>query len=87
KEKLSQDQIERIDKAINELKDTLSEKDVDKIKAKNEQLSKVLQEIGAMVYQQAAQQAQKQEEGTEQKKEEKKDTVIDTDYEVVDDEK
>ncbi|MCP8308584.1 MAG: molecular chaperone DnaK [archaeon] len=87
KEKLSQDQIERIDKAINELKDALSGKDVDKIKAKNEQLSKVLQEIGAMVYQQASQQAQKQEEGAGQKKEEKKDKVIDADYEVVDDKK
>ncbi|MCP8320877.1 MAG: Hsp70 family protein, partial [archaeon] len=87
KEKLSQDQIERIDKAINELKDALSGKDVEKIKAKNEQLSQVLQEIGAMIYQQAAQQAQKQEQGTEQKKEEKKDKVIDADYEVVDDKK
>jgi len=87
KEKLSQDQIERIDKAVNELKDALAGKDVDKIKTKNEQLSKVLQEIGAMVYQQAAQQAQKQEQGTEQKKEEKKDKVIDADYEVVDDKK
>lgn len=84
KEKLSQDQIERIDKAISELKDALNGKDVDRIKAKNEQLSKVLQEIGAMVYQRAAQQAQKQEEGTEQKK---KDKVIDADYEVVDDKK
>ncbi|MCP8320336.1 MAG: molecular chaperone DnaK [archaeon] len=62
KEKLSQDQIERIDKAVNELKDALGGKDVDKIKAKNEQLSKILQEIGAMVYQQV----QKQEQGTEQ---------------------
>ncbi len=87
KEKISQDQIERIDKAINELKDALSGKDVDKIKAKNEQLSKVLQEIGAAVYQQTAQQAQKQGQGTEQKKEEKKDKVIDADYEVVDDKK
>ncbi len=87
KEKISQDQIERIDKAINELKDALSGKDVDKIKAKNEQLSKVLQEIGATVYQQTAQQAQKQGQGTEQKKEEKKNKVIDADYEVVDDKK
>ncbi|MGQ9469664.1 MAG: molecular chaperone DnaK [Nitrososphaerales archaeon] len=87
KEKLSQDQIERIDKAINELKDALSGKDVDKIKAKNEQLSKILQEIGATVYQQAAQQAQKQEQDTRGKKEEKKDKVIDADYEVVDDKK
>jgi molecular chaperone DnaK len=87
KEKLSQDQIERMDKSINELKDALSGKDMEKIKAKNEQLSKVLQEIGSMVYQQTAQQAQRQEgQGTEQKKE-KKDKVIDADYEVVDDNK
>lgn len=87
KEKLSQDQIERIDKAINELKDALGGKDVEKIGPKNEQLSKVLQEIGSMVYQQTAEQAQRQEgQGTEQKKE-KKDKVIDADYEVVDDKK
>ncbi len=84
KEKLSQDQIERIDKIINELRDAIAGKDMEKIKAKSEQLSKVLQEIGSTVYQQTAQQAQKQEgQGTEQKK----DKVMDADYEVVDDKK
>ncbi|NWG08923.1 MAG: molecular chaperone DnaK [Nitrososphaerales archaeon] len=85
KEKLNQDQIKKIDESVNELKDALGGKDVDKIKAKNEQLSKVLQEIGAAAYQQSAQQAQRQEEQGKEQKEEKKDKVIDADYEVVDD--
>ncbi|MGQ9718333.1 MAG: molecular chaperone DnaK [Nitrososphaerales archaeon] len=85
KEKLNQDQIKKVDESVNELKDALGGKDVDKIKAKNEQLSKVLQEIGVAAYQQSAQQAQRQEEQGKEQKKEKKDKVIDADYEVVDD--
>jgi len=84
KEKLNQDQIKKIDESVNELRDALGGKDVDKIKAKSEHLSKVLQEIGTAAYQQSAQQAQRQEEQDKGKKE-KKDKVIDADYEVVDD--
>lgn len=58
KDKLTSEQIEEINKGINELKEALSGKDVDKIKAKTEQLSKKLQEIGAFIYQKTgAQQA------------------------------
>jgi molecular chaperone DnaK len=85
KEKLNQDQIKKIDESVNELRDALGGKDVDKIKAKNEHLSKVLQEIGTAAYQQSAQQAQRQEEQDKEQKKEKKDKVIDADYEVVDD--
>lgn len=93
KEKVAQDQMARLDKAISEVKEALSGKDVGKIKAKNEELSKVLQEIGAAVYQQAAQQRVKEagpgpeQKGEEKAKEEGKEKVVDTDYEVVDESK
>lgn len=80
-DKLSKDQIERIDKAINELRETLKEKDVEKIKAKNEEVAKVLQEIGTVVYQQAAAATGPEQQAGETK--EKKDKVVDADYEEV----
>jgi len=81
-DKLAKDQVERIDKAVAELRETLSGKDTEKIKAKSESLAKVLQEVGTAVYQQAAA-ARGAEQGkpeTEKKSEEK---VVDADYEEV----
>ncbi len=87
KEKLSKDQVDKIDKAISELKDVLSGKDVGKIKTKTEDLTKIVQEIGAAVYQQAARQ-QSQQKPTEQtgtnEKTKTGEKVVDADYEVVD---
>ncbi|MCP8323964.1 MAG: molecular chaperone DnaK [Candidatus Methylarchaceae archaeon HK02M2] len=89
KDKLSQDQIEKIDKATNELRSTVGEKNIDNIKVKSEQLSKILQEIGATAYQQAAEQQAKEQKGQDapQPKEGEKEKVVDADYEVVDDDK
>ena len=81
-DKLTKDQVERIDKAVAELRETLSGKETEKIKANNENLAKVLQEVGTVVYQQAAA-ARGAEQGkpeTEKKSEEK---VVDADYEEV----
>ena len=61
-EKLSKEETERIDNAVKELRKALEGKDVDAIKVKSEELSKILQEIGSKVYQQAAQQYAKAEE-------------------------
>ncbi len=80
-DKIGKEQIERIDKVVAELRNALAGKDVDKIKAKNEELAKTLQEIGAAVYQQAA-----QRQAAEGKKEEEKgpkEKVVDADYEEV----
>ncbi len=88
--KLSKDQSDKIDKAINELKEALSSKDVQKIKTKTEDLSKIVQEIGTAVYQQAAQR-QAQQKPSEQPgsadKPKSGEKVVDADYEVVDDKK
>jgi molecular chaperone DnaK len=53
-EKLTEDQKSKVDSAVSTLKDALAGTDLEKIKAKSEELTKVLQEVGTAVYQQAA---------------------------------
>ena len=89
-DKLSQDQRDAVEKAVKELKEALSGKDLEEINRKIEALRKVLQEAGAAVYQQAAQQyaqqqAQQQKGPSAQGPEEKK--TVEADYKVVDEEK
>ncbi|MEM3676551.1 MAG: molecular chaperone DnaK [Candidatus Bathyarchaeia archaeon] len=55
-EKLSNEQVESINRAVKELREALEGKDVDEIKRKSEELSRILQEVGSKVYQEAAQQ-------------------------------
>ncbi len=83
-EKLNKDQIQKIDDAEAKLRKTIADGDVEKIKAESEAFSKVLQEVGTVIYQQAAAQAaaQKPEEKTENGKK-----VVDAEYEDVKDEK
>ncbi len=86
-DKIPKDKVEKTDKAIAELREALSGKDVGLIKKKSEELSTILQEIGAAVYQQVAQQQQageKREGGVPPKTEGK---VVDADYKVEKDEK
>jgi molecular chaperone DnaK len=59
-EKLTQDQKDKIDNAVSALKDALAGTDLDKIKAKSDELSKILQEVGTVIYQQAASEYAKQ---------------------------
>ncbi|MFQ6064868.1 MAG: Hsp70 family protein, partial [Candidatus Bathyarchaeia archaeon] len=84
-DKLSKDQIEKIDKAVAELKETLDGKDVEKIKTKNEEVAKVLQEVGTIVYQQAA--AKRVEREKKEQTKDSKEKVVDADYEEVKEEK
>jgi len=82
-DRLSQDQKDRIDKAVAALKEVMPTKEIDKIKAKMDELSRTLQEIGATVYQQQAQRATRQ--GAAQGGAEKTaggEKVVDTDYKV-----
>jgi len=80
-DKLEKDQVEKIDKAVAELREALSGKDIEKIKAKNEELAKVLQEVGTVVYQQAAARGAEEKKAEEPK--EPKEKVVDADYEEV----
>jgi molecular chaperone DnaK len=84
-DKLNKDQTQKIDDAAVKLREALNGADIEKIKAENEAFSKVLQEVGTVIYQQAAAaqaSAQKPEETTEDGKK-----VVDAEYEEVKDEK
>ena len=82
-DKIGKEQIDSIDKAVNELRQTLPSKDIDKIKTKSEELTKVLQQVGTVVYQEAAaQQAAQAKAGASESKKEK-ENVVDAEYEEV----
>ena len=59
-DKLTQDQKNNVDAAVSALKDALAGTDADKIKVKSDELTKILQEVGKVVYQQAAAEQMKQ---------------------------
>jgi molecular chaperone DnaK len=59
-EKITQEQKNTIDEAVLALKDALAGSDLEKMKAKSEELTKVLQEVGTAIYQQAAAEQAKQ---------------------------
>jgi molecular chaperone DnaK len=85
-EKLAKDQQQQIDTAVSELKDAAAGTDVESIKAKSENLTKILQDVGTAVYQQAAaEQAKKSTAEKAQKVEEGEKKVMDSeDYKVED---
>ena len=85
-DKLSKEQTQKIDDATAKLRKSLKGSDVEKIKAENEAFSKVLQEVGTVIYQQAAA-AQAAAQKPEDKTESDKKTVVDAEYEDVKDEK
>ncbi len=59
-EKLTDDQKNKIDAAVNALKDALVSNEMSNVKAKSDELTKVLQEVGTAVYQQASAQYAKE---------------------------
>jgi molecular chaperone DnaK len=60
--KINEEQTGKIDAAVAALKDALASNDMTQVKAKSDELQKVLQEIGTVVYQQAAAEAAKQQQ-------------------------
>ncbi len=65
-DKLTQEQTTQIDKAVLALKDALATNDMKQAKTKIEELQKVLQEVGTVIYQQAAAEQAKQKTQTKQ---------------------
>jgi molecular chaperone DnaK len=65
-DKVSKDNKERIEKAVKELRDALSGQDIPRIKEKMGDLSNVLQEAGAAMYQQSGQQQATQQQQQQQ---------------------
>jgi len=83
-DKLNQEQTGKIDTAVSALKDALASNDMAQVKTKTDELQKVLQEVGTVIYQQAAAEQAKQKGQPNQKASAtKKDKVVDSeDYEV-----
>jgi molecular chaperone DnaK len=62
KDKITADQTSKIDTAVTGLKDALAAKDSAQVKAKSDELTKVLQDIGKVIYEQAAAEQAKQQQ-------------------------
>lgn len=89
KDQISDDEKSNIEKLVGELRDLITGDDIDAIQAKTEEISKIVQEIGAKIYQQAeaAQQAagQNANPGADQTSNNDDDDTIDADYKVKED--
>ena len=90
KDQVSEDEKTKVEGLVSELRDLIAGDDIDAIKAKSDELSNVVQEIGAKVYQQAQAEAQAQAqqqggaEGADAGADKGDDDTIDADYEVKD---
>ena len=91
KDKVSEDEKTKVEGLVAELRELIAGDDIDAIKAKSDELSNVVQEIGAKIYQQAqaeaqAQRAQQEAGGADPNAgaKDKDDDTIDADYEVKD---
>ncbi|MGC9517106.1 MAG: molecular chaperone DnaK [Methanomicrobiales archaeon] len=85
-DKVPGDKKEKIESLVKELRDLIGGEDLAAIKDKTEELTKIVQEVGATIYQQAqqeqAQQQSHQGSGPEDKGSDEGDDTIDADYEV-----
>jgi len=87
-DKVQADQKTKIEGLVKELREVIGGDDLEAIKAKTEELTKVVQEVGAAIYQQAQQEQaqQQQQQGQnaqdQQGQDPKDDDTIDADYEV-----
>ncbi len=82
-EKADKALVEKVQKAADQLKESLKGTDIEKIKADTEELTKPLYEMRAAAYQEAEGAQGAPQEQTEAKD----DNVVDAEYKVVDDEK
>ncbi|MEL7670866.1 molecular chaperone DnaK [Methanobacterium sp.] len=87
-DKVDKNQKEKIEALVKELRDLTGGDDIAAIKSKTEELTKVVQEVGAKIYQeaqqaqQAQQQAQQDAQGAQGNQQGGDDDTIDADYEV-----
>ena len=90
-DKVSEDEKSNVEKLVGELRELIAGDDIEAIKSKTEELEKVVQEIGAKIYQQAQAEAQAQQAAGQdpnagaQDNADADDDTIDADYEVKDD--
>ncbi len=87
-DKVSGDQKQKVEKAIEYTKEALKGEDVARIKSAIEDLTKEMHAISTILYQQQAQQQQQQaQEGAKPEEEKKDEKVTDAEYKVVDEDK
>jgi molecular chaperone DnaK len=93
-DKITADQKDRVSKGIEALKEAQKSGEIERIKTETDSLTKVMNEVATVMYQQAAQayqaeQAAKQQSGSQQAGSQdtkgKDPNVVDADYEVVND--
>ena len=90
-DKVSEDEKSNVEKLVGELRELIAGDDIEAIKSKTEELEKVVQEIGAKIYQQAQAEAQAQQAAGQdpnagaQDAPNDDDDTIDADYKVKDD--
>ena len=88
KDQVSEDEKTKVEGLVAELRELIAGDDVDAIKAKSDELSNVIQEIGAKIYQQAQAEAQAQQQAGADPNagaQDGDDDTINADYEVKDD--
>ena len=89
KDQVSEDEKTKVEGLVAELRELIAGDDIAAIKEKSDELSNVIQEIGAKIYQQAQAEAQAQQQaGADPNagaKDNNDDDTIDADYEVKDD--
>jgi len=88
KDQVSEDEKSKVEGLVAELRELIAGDDIDAIKSKSDELSNVIQEIGAKIYQQAQAEAQAQQQAgadpNSGAQDNKDDDTIDADYEVKD---
>jgi molecular chaperone DnaK len=80
--------VEKVQKAVDKLKETLKGSDIEKIKADTEELTKPLYELTSAVYNQAGPQGPAGPEagpGAQGQEAPKDEKIVDADYKVMDD--
>jgi molecular chaperone DnaK len=92
KDKLTEEERKNIETGKDALAEAIKAEDVERIKAETESLQKIMNEVATKVYQEAAQKQAEQQAGGEESPEQessaqKDETVVEADYEVVDEDK
>ena len=88
KDQVSEDEKSKVEGLVAELRELIAGDDVAAIKEKSDELSNIIQEIGAKIYQQAQAEAQAQQANQDPNAgaaQDDNDDTIDADYEVKDD--
>jgi len=86
-DKADKELVEKVEKAAEQLKESLKGTDIEKIKADTEELTKPLYEMSAAMYKEEQEAAQAAEAGQEAPGGAKDEKIVDAEYKVVDDEK